>query len=149
MRLSRGLLSLLVPAVLSCTSFDSPGGPGIALYLELSATTVPTSGDPINATIIARNVSTGPLTLSGPNDCLLYVEVWNSRSQRVYSSASQCAGAVIDEELGPGETKTATVTWAGTTTNGDRLPAGIYRMHPVALLPGGAYSQPGANVRVE
>ncbi len=77
------------------------------------------------------------------------MEAYNNRSQRVFTSASQCLGNVVEEELAPGASKTATTTWAGTSTAGSRLPSGIYHLRVAALLPSGAWVQPGSNIDVE
>lgn len=148
MRFLRTLMPLVAIALVSCDSLDVGDDQAVALFLELSTTTIPLGGS-IQATVTVQNVGSDEVLLSGPSDCLLYIEVLNSSATRVYSSAFACSGATVTESLAPGLERTATTTWDGTSNQGSRLPPGDYHLRPVVLLTSGAYAQPGANVNVE
>lgn len=143
------LMSALVAlAALSCNSLESPeDDDAIAIYLEMDNTTL-SEGESMSITITARNVGFMPLVFTGPSDCLLYIEVWNTNGQREYNSASSCSGGTVTEELAVGGEKVTTITWDGNRTGGVRL-HGTFLIRPVALVAGGARVGPGVSVLVE
>jgi hypothetical protein len=73
-----------------------------------------------------------PLSFSGPSDCLLYVEVFNSIGSVVWSSNTTCVGQTVTEELAAAEDKVMTIRWDGRTTAGSFLAPGLYLVRPVA-----------------
>ena len=119
----------------------------IALFLEIDQTTI-SENEAMNVTVRAENVGSETLTLSGPSDCLLYIEVIESSGTRVYNSAQSCAGSSVTEELAPDAIKEMTFTWNGRQNSGERV-IGTFVLRPVALVSSGARAGPGATVIVQ
>lgn len=97
----------------------------------------------VTITVTARNVGYEPLTLTGPSDCLMFIEVRDSQGQVVWSSNGGCTGSTVTEEILPGQDKVQPFTWDGSNLAGQRLAGGYYYIRAVARVTGGAYaSQP-------
>jgi len=140
-----GTLALLAS---SC----SLGGPvdagSINVYIEADKTTLPI-GESLTATVRARNVGFDPLTLTGPSDCLLYIEVLNNQGSVVWHSNGSCFGSTVTEEIAPGQDKIQSFTWNGTNLAGARVAAGFYHIRGVARVTGAAYIGPPISVALE
>lgn len=122
----------LALAAVSC-SLDTPldaGAPEV--LLELSDDQLTVGQESIIITVTLRNVGYGPLTLTGPRDCLLFAEAFTQQGTAVWSSNASCTGGSVTEEIGSGETKTQSFSWAGTNTLGQGLAAGRYVVRGVA-----------------
>lgn len=106
-------------------------------------------GDSVTITTTARNVGFDPLTLNGPSDCLLYVEVINSLGAVVWHSNTACVGTIVSEPLVVGTDKVQTFVWKGTGLAGARLTGGYYQIRGAARLSGAAYLGPAIGIAVE
>lgn len=106
-------------------------------------------GQLMTVTITARNVGYGAITLSGPSDCLLYIEVLDPQGNVVYHSNGACSGQTVTEELAPGEDKVQSFVWNGSNLAGAKLTAGFYHVRGVARVAGGAYNSPLLSVALE
>lgn len=150
MFLRRSLLPVLLAGALGSCSLDSTGnGPAIALDLEVDRTTLPRDATMI-ITARARNVGVSTLTLTGPMDCLLFIEVFVSgNNSPLYSSAADCTGVAVTEEILAGGQKEQVFTWAGVSNNGTRLPEGGYSIRAVARVTGNGYAGPPLVIRLE
>lgn len=151
MPLRRRILPLMATlaalAALSCNSIEGPEDDPIAVFIEIDKPTL-TSGEVMNVTVRARNVGLSDASLTGPSDCLLYFDVFNTDGNRVYSSAEACSGGTVTEAIAPGANREATVTWDGRRTSGERL-HGTFLMRPVALVTGKSVFGATVSVLVE
>jgi len=87
-----------------CSLGDPTDAGSINLYLEVDKTQL-RIGESLTITVTARNVGYDPLTLTGPSDCLLYVEVLTEQGQVVWNSNSACTGSTVTEQLPAGQEK--------------------------------------------
>lgn len=151
MPLRRPILPLIATltalASLSCDGIDGPQDDPIAVFIEIDKPTL-TEGEVMSVTVRARNVGLEIASLTGPSDCLLYFDVFNTDGNRLFSSAESCSGSTVTEPIAPGDDREVTVTWDGRRTSGERL-HGTYRMRPVALVTGGSQFGQTVNVIVE
>ena len=143
--LGAGILALLAA---SCRLGDPTDAGSINVYLDLDKTTLPLD-EVVTITVTARNVGYDPITLTGPSDCLLHVEVVTNAGQLVWQSNTSCAGNTVTESVAAGESKVQAFTWNGTNQAGARLAAGFYHVRGVARLTGGAYGGPLVSVALE
>jgi hypothetical protein len=132
----------------SCSLGDPSDAGSINLYLEVDKATL-ALGDSMNVTVTARNVGFDPLTLTGPSDCLLFVQVLNPSGQVVWDSQVNCTGQTVTEEVVPGTDKIQSFWWDGTSSAGARLGAGFYHIRGVARVTGAAYIGPPLSVALE
>ena len=132
----------------SCSLGDASDAGSVNLYLEVDKATLPI-GESMTITVTARNVGYDPLTLTGPSDCLLYIEVLNSVGQVVWNSTGSCVGANVTQEVTPGTDKVQAFTWNGSNLAGARLTAGYYTVRGVARVTGAAYIGPPLSVALE
>ena len=146
----RGVVGAAVVTVLATAcSLGSPADAGsINLYIEVDKGTLPI-GESMTITVTARNVGYDPLTLTGPSDCLLYIEVLSTQGQVVWNSNGGCTGGTVTEEILAGQDKIQAFTWSGTDFVGLRLGSGFYHIRPVARVTGRAYLGPLLSVAVE
>jgi hypothetical protein len=139
---------LLALSATSC-SLGGPADAGsINLYLEVDKASLPID-ESMTITVTARNVGYDPLTLTGPSDCLLYVEVLNNLGQVVWNSTGSCTGGTVTQEVAPGADKVQSFTWNGSNLAGARLTAGYYNVRGVARVTGAAYIGPMLSVSLE
>ena len=140
--------SMLAVLAASC-SLGSPADAGsINLYLEVDKGTLPIN-ESMTITATARNVGYDPLTLTGPSDCLLYIEVLNTSGQVIWHSNGGCVGGTVTETLDPGEDKIQSFSWAGVNLAGARMPAGFYHIRAIARVTGAPYVGPPLSVSLE
>lgn len=134
----------------SCSLGDSDDAGSITVDLDINPGTLPID-ETMTISVLARNVGSTPLTLSGPGDCLLYIEVLDTQGQIVWqsNSAGACTGAIVTEEIAPGASKVQTFTWNGTSLAGARLPSGFYFIRGIARLTPSSYIGPVARVSLE
>lgn len=144
-----GALSGLLLAA-SCSLGDPDDVGSVNLYLDVDKGTLPV-GESMTITVRALNVGYDPVTLTGPSDCLLYVEVLSNQGQIVWHSQGQgqCIGQSVTEELVPGFEKTKAITWDGTNLAGARLTAGFYHIRGIARVTGAPYIGPPLSVSLE
>lgn len=148
MRFRRLMGAWMVALLATSCSLGSPADAGsINLYLSVDKSTL-AIGDSMTITVTARNVGYDPLTLTGPSDCLLYVEVRSNKGQ-VWDSNRDCPGAIVTEEILVGVDKIQSFTWNGTNFAGARLPAGFYQIRAVARVTGTPYIGPPLSVALE
>lgn len=132
----------------SCSLGDSAETSNINLYLEVDKATLPI-GESMNITATALNVGYTPLTMTGPSDCLIFVEVLNSSGQVVWHSNGGCAGSTVTETLDISESKAQSYTWAGVNLAGARLPSGFYHIRAIARVTGQPYVGPPLSISLE
>jgi hypothetical protein len=132
----------------SCSLGDSADASSINVYVEVDKSTLGI-GELVTITLIARNVGFEPLSLTGPSDCLMYVQVVTNQGEVVWNSNGACSGSTVTEEIAPGADKVQTITWDGTNLAGARLGAGFYHIRPVALVTGAAYVGPSVSIALE
>jgi hypothetical protein len=99
--------------------------------------------------VTIHNVGLEPLALSGPSDCLIFIEVRDIDGDRPYTSAAQCSGITVTEEIAPGAQRHQSFVWDGRTNSGVRVPSGHYLLRPVVLLASGARPGVGEQITVE
>ena len=139
----------MMAVLASACSLGSPADAGsINLYLEVDKATLPID-EVMTITVTARNVGFDPLTLTGPSDCLLYIQVLSNQGQVVWHSNGTCVGSTVTEEVVPGQDKIQAFTWNGTNLVGARLASGLYHIRGVARVTGLAYVGPALSVALE
>lgn len=132
----------------SCSLGDPADAGSLNLFVAVEPATLGI-GEQMLVTATARNVGFEPLTLSGPSNCLLYVEILNNQGQVVWHSRGACLNDSVTEEISPGEEKVQTFTWHGENLAGARLGAGFYHIRPVARLSTAPYVGPPVSVALE
>ena len=105
--------------------------------------------DTMTITVTARNVGFDPVTLTGPSGCLLYVDVFDTQGNVVWSSNGGCSPQVVTEEILGGLDKVQSFMWDGTNLAGGRLASGFYHIRGVARVTSGAYAGPPLSVSIE
>lgn len=132
----------------ACKLGDAADAGSVNLYLEVDKATLQT-GDSMKITVTARNVGFDPITLTGPSDCLLYVEIWGQRSDVVWHSNGNCVGSTVTEQLDAGQDKIKVITWYGVNLAGARPLGGYYTIRGIARVTGGAYIGPPLTIALE
>jgi hypothetical protein len=132
----------------SCSLGSTADAGSINLYLAVDKGTLPI-GESMTITVTARNVGFDPLTLTGPSDCLLYIEVLNNQGSVVWNSTGGCTGSTVTEELVVGHDKIQSFVWDGSSLAGARLSSGYYHIRAVARVTGAAYIGPPLSVALE
>jgi hypothetical protein len=135
-------------AASSCNLDVADEGASIALYIEVDKGTLLTD-ETVTVTVTARNVGFEPFTLTGPDDCLVYIEILNTQGTRHYNSAASCSGNTVTQEIAAGADYVQTFVWDGSGTGGTRVPSGLYNIRPIAQVTGQAYLGPAATIAVE
>ena len=148
----RQVVSTLAVALLAGSAGScSLGGPEdsavINLFLDLSDAQLAVD-EQMTIVVTARNVGFEPIELSGPSNCLLYIDVVDTQGNIVWNSNSQC-GAAVTETIVVGIDKTQSFTWAGTNQAGARLTGGFYHIRAVARMTGSLYFGPPLSVSLE
>jgi hypothetical protein len=142
--------SVLALVASSCSLEVAPDAAGtINVFIDVSDSRLTVGEESITFTVTARNVGTSVLTLTGPSDCLLFVEVRDPGGNVVWNSIGSCQGAIVTEELGVGLDKVQSVTWNGSSTAGSFLGAGPYNVRAVARVTGGAYVSPTTTIALD
>lgn len=140
--------SVLALLAMSCSLGDPADAGSLNLFVDVNPSTL-SIGEEMTIIALARNVGLENLTLTGPSDCLLYVEILNNQGQVVWHSNGTCSGANVTEDLIPSGEKTRTITWRGENLAGARLAAGFYHIRPVARVTGAPYVGPPVSVALE
>lgn len=133
----------------SC-SLGSPEDAGsLNVYVATDDSFLAADDSLMTITVTALNVGYSPLTLTGPTDCLLSIDIRDTQGTIVWDSRSQCGGASVTEELIPGQNKVQLFTWSGINYAGARVPGSFYYITGVARLTGAPYAGPPLTVTVE
>lgn len=124
-------LALLATA---CSLGDTVDAGSINVFVDVNDSQLTVGKETITITVTARNVGYDPLQLTGPSDCLVYVEVFNSQETLVWTSnqSSMCQGATVTEDVAAGQAKVQSFSWNGTNIAGAGLPPGLYLVRGVA-----------------
>jgi hypothetical protein len=147
--LRRTLCLLATLTTLSCNSLETaPDTERLTILTALDKFTL-SLDETMAITITVHNVGFDPLVLTGASDCLIYIEVRNTDGERPYTSASQCSGNNVTEEIAPGEERIQSFIWDGRTNAGIRVPSGHYLIRPVVMLASGARPGVGEQITVE
>ena len=144
-----GAAMLAIPGT-SCSLGEPTEASSLNVYVEVDKVTL-LREDLMTITVTARNVGYDPLTLTGPSDCLLYVQVIHPNGQTVWNSSTTggCVGNTVVETLNPGMDKVQSLQWNGVGSQGVRVDPGTYVVRPVARLASQAYFGPGLSIVVE
>ncbi len=149
MRFRRVLGAWMVALLATSCSLGGPADAGsINLYLEVDDSQLTVGVDSMTITATARNVGFDPLTLTGPSDCLLYVEVLDRQGTVVWGTNRVC-GSMVTEELAAGQEKIQSFVWKGYNFAGGVLSPGLYYIRGVARVTGAAYIGPLLSVALD
>lgn len=144
----RRFAGIVAAAVSAACSLDTTEESSVNVYVSVDRAVLH-DGQVMTATITARNVGYEAFTLTGPSDCLLFLEVLDTQGNVVWHSNGTCAGQTVTEALAPGEDKVRSIMWNGSNLAGARLPPGFYHVRGVARVTGGAYNSPLLSVALE
>lgn len=143
-------VSALALVASSCSLEVAPNsGNTINVFIDISDPQLTVGQEFITFTATARNVGNSVLTLTGPSDCLLFVEVRDTQGSMVWNSNGSCVGAIVTVELAVGADRFQSFTWNGTNLAGALLAPGLYNVRAVARVTGGAYVSPPASVALD
>jgi flagellar hook capping protein FlgD len=141
--------SALALASSSCKLGDVTDAGTINIYLGVNDSQLTVGQESITITVTTRNVGYTPLTLTGPSDCLVFIEIRDHQGGLVFNSNVVCTGAQVTEEIAAGADKVQQFTWDGSNTAGAALPPGLYNIRAVARVTGGAYASPPITVALD
>lgn len=144
-RLCTGVLALLASA---CSLGDPEDAGSLNVFVSVDKSTLP-AGELMTITVTARNVGYSPITLTGPADCLTFVDILTTQGTVVWNSSGECGATTETKEILPGENYTESIVWGGSNFAGARLAAGYYVIRPVARLTGEPYAGPPITVVLE
>lgn len=150
MRIFRVLGVLAVALTAGSCSLDVPDEDtlSINIYVDMDKGTLGFE-EVVNILVTARNVGFEPLTLSGPSDCLLSVDVLNNQGSVIWHSRTDCTGGTISEELVVGVDKVQSFQWNGNNLAGARLTGGLYHVRGVVRLDGTVHNGPPVSISLE
>jgi hypothetical protein len=140
-----GVLALLGS---SCSLGDPEDTASLNVFVSVDKSTLP-AGESMTITVTARNVGYSAITLTGPEDCLTFVDILNTQGTVVWNSSGACGATTVTREIVPGENYTESIVWGGSNFAGARLSAGYYHIRPVARLTGAPYAGPMISVALE
>lgn len=132
----------------SCSLGDTAESSPINVFIEVDKAVLPI-GESMTITVTTRNVGFDPLTLTGPSDCLMFVDVLDTQGNVVWNSNGSCTGSTVTEAVAPGQDKAQSFSWDGTNQIGARLASGFYHIRPVARVTGAAFVGPTRSVALE
>jgi len=139
----------LALATASCSLGDATDAGTINVYIDVNDSNLTVGQESINITVTARNVGYSPVTLTGPSDCLLIVEVRDQQGALVWSSNGGCTGAQVSEELAAGLDRVQQFPWDGRNNGGGFLAPGLYNIRALARLTTGNYPSPPITVALD
>ena len=105
-------------------------------------------GDSVTVTVSALNVGNDPVTLTGPSDCLLYVDIINTQGVVVWHSNNGCSTNTVTESLPAGQNKVQKFVWNGAALTGGRVTGGFYLVRGVARTTGTWSTGPTLSIAV-
>jgi hypothetical protein len=141
----------LVPMLLtlSCNALETdPERERLTILTSVDKSTLGLN-ETMSIAVTVHNVGLEALPLTGPSDCLIFIEVLDTDGDRRYTSASQCSGNTVTEEIAAGAQRTASFLWDGNANSGSRLPSGLYLLRPIVLLSSGARPGLGEEIAIE
>lgn len=142
--------AVLALAAGSCSLNVDPTDAGtLNVFIDISDSQLTVGQESITITVTARNVGDDPLTLTGPANCLLFVEVREIQGTLVWDSNGTCQGTIVTETLAVGAERVQSFTWNGTNLAGAPLAPGLYNVRAVARVAGGAYVSPSLTVALD
>ena len=141
--------SALALAAVSCSLGTTVDAGFINVFIDVSDSQLTVGQESITFTLTARNVGDSPLTLTGPSDCLLFVEVRDTQGNVVWNSNGSCVGAQVTETVAVGADKVQSVIWNGVNLAGAFLGPGPYSVRAVARVTGGAYVSPSTTISLD
>lgn len=133
----------------SCSLGDAVDAGSINIYLGVDDAQLTVGQDTVTFTVTARNVGFDPLSFTGPSDCLLFVEIFNSTGTVVWNSNTACTGQTVTEELAAAQDKVMAIRWDGRNNAGSFLAPGLYLVRPVARTTGSASIGPPLTVALD
>ena len=139
----------LALATASCSLGNATDAGTINVYLDVNDSQLTVGQESIIITVTARNVGYSSLSLTGPSDCLLFVEVRDQQGNVVWSSNGGCTGAQVTQEIAAGADKVQSFTWNGSNNGGGLLAPGLYNIRAVARVTSGAYASPPVTVALD
>ena len=140
----------LALATVSCSLEVEPtGASSINVFIDVSDAQLTVGQESVTLTVTARNVGNRIITLTGPANCLLFVEVRDTQGTLVWDSNGSCQGTTVTEELAVGAERVQAVTWNGTNLAGAPLAPGNYIVRAVARVTGGAYVSPSTTIALD
>ena len=149
MRIRQVVSAIAIALVAGSCSLGNPEDAAVInLFLDVSDAQLAVDEE-MTITVTARNVGFEPVELTGPSNCLLYLDILDTQGNIVWNSNSQCTGGSVTETVVVGVDKLQTFTWAGTNQAGARLTGGFYHIRPVARLTGSLYFGPPLSVSLE
>ena len=135
---------------MSCSLGDTVDAGSINVFVEVNDSQLTVGEESIIITVTARNVGYDPLQLTGPSDCLVYAEVFNSQGSLMWTSGqSTCQGATVTEDLAAGQAKVQSFSWDGTNLAGAGLAPGLYLVRGVARTAGASSIGPPLTVALD
>ncbi|HEX6943240.1 MAG TPA: hypothetical protein VF128_09960 [Gemmatimonadaceae bacterium] len=141
-----GALALLAT---SCSLGNPADTVSVNVFAELSDFQLTVREESIVITVTARNVGYSPITLTGPSDCLLFVEIRDYQGNVVWTSNGSCTGAQVTEEIASNSVKIQAFPWDGRNSSGGFLAPGSYLVRAVARLTTGTYASPPVSVALD
>lgn len=146
----RGITVFLAGIALAsgCSLGSSEDAGSVNLYLAVDKSTL-AAGDSMHITVTARNVGFDPVSLTGPSDCLLYVEILNQQNTVIWHSNGTCTGSTVTTQLDAGQDEVKVITWYGVNLAGARPLGGYYTVRGVARVTSGAYIGPPLTIALE
>ena len=145
----RQLVEACVAALLATSCSLEPSGEAgsVNVSIEVDKVELP-SGQSVTVTVTALNVGNDPVTLTGPSDCLLYVDILNSQGLVVWHSNAACSSSTVTESLAAGRNKIQSFVWNGTGLSGLPVSAGYYLVRGVARTTGTWSTGPTLSITV-
>ena len=144
-----GACALALASVSCSLDVDSVGANAINVFIEVSDAQLTVGQETVTLTVTARNVGDRDITLTGPANCLLFIEIRDPRGLLVWDSNASCQGGTVTETLAVGADRIQTFTWDGTNTAGAPLAPGPYNIRAVARVTSGAYVSPAATIALD
>lgn len=147
--LRRTLRLIPMLLMLSCNALETdPGQERLTILTTLDKPSLG-PGETVSIVVTVHNVGLEALSLTGPSDCLIFIEALNTDGDRYYTSASQCSGNTVTEEIAAGAQRTANFVWGGNANSGGRVPSGVYLLRPIVMLSRGSRPGAGETILVE
>jgi hypothetical protein len=135
---------------MSCSLGDTVDAGSINVFVEVNDSQLTVGEETITITVTARNVGYDPLQLTGPSDCLVFAEIFNSQGSLVWTSGqSTCQGATVTQDVAAGQAKVQSFQWDGTNLAGAGLAPGLYLVRGVARTTGSASIGPPLTVALD
>lgn len=133
----------------SCKLGDASDATSINIYLDISDPQLTVGQETTTLTVTARNVGFDPLSFTGPSNCLLYIEIFNSSGLLVWASDTSCDPGTVTEQLAAGQDKVMTFVWDGKNNGGAFLAPGLYLVRPAARTTGASSLGPPVTIALD